>query len=327
VRLGLSQASYRWVAYPGLRIDQPEYGFRGMAHPYGSTTRGPEGLHDNVTWWLDRCDEWDLEILYLALSWFDDEAAVAANAAAMAARGIEWIGSVSGAWAVEPDEWPACRADAQRQLKLARAAGMRTTVIVNADPPGAEGQPLPNGGLRFGHFSREIPMDRQIENMIRNLGDFVSVAEEYGIRLAFENHMDYRISELVPVIQGVDSPWLGICYDFANSYSVVEDQLRAAHLAAPYTFVTHIKDMRVQSITTTGEPKFFLTPIGYGHVEVAEIFDILQEGAPDPDDLPNCASPPTLPEFDPQLWMKLSIEWLEANCARHFPSRFQSTAA
>jgi len=92
------------VAYPGLRIDQPEYGFRGMAHPYGSTTRGPEGLHDNVTWWLDRCDEWDLEILYLALSWFDDEAAVAANAAAMAARGIEWIGSVSGAWAVEPDE-------------------------------------------------------------------------------------------------------------------------------------------------------------------------------------------------------------------------------
>ena len=104
MRLGLSQASYRWVAYPGLRIDQPEYGFRGMAHPYGSTTRGPEGLHDNVTWWLDRCDEWDLEILYLALSWFDDEAAVAANAAAMAARGIEWIGSVSGAWAVEPDE-------------------------------------------------------------------------------------------------------------------------------------------------------------------------------------------------------------------------------
>ena len=327
MRLGLSQASYRWVAYPALRIDQPEYGSRGMPYPYGTTTSGPKEFDDNVSWWLDRCEEWDLEVIYLALSWFDDEAAVAAHATDMATRGIEWIGSVSGAWAAPASEWPACRADAERQLQLAGAAGMKTTVIVNADPPGAPGQPVPNGGLRFGHFSREIPMDQQIENMIRNLGEFMPVAAEHGVALAFENHMDYRISEIVQVVQGVDSPWLGICYDFANSYSVVEDQLLAAHLAAPYTLVTHIKDMRVQSITTTGEPKFFLTPIGYGHVEVAEIFDILRDGAPNPDALPNCASPPCLPEFDPQLWMKLSIGWLGENCAKHFPARFQMAPA
>ncbi|MDP6758850.1 MAG: sugar phosphate isomerase/epimerase family protein [Chloroflexota bacterium] len=326
MRLGLSQASYRWVAYPGLRIDQPEYGFRGMPFPYGSTTGGPREFDDNIGWWLDRCAEWDLEVLYLAMSWFKDEAAVVANAREMARRGIDWIGSVSGAWAVPEEEWPECRAEARRKLELAAAAGMKTTVIVNADPPGAEGQPVPNGGLRFGHFSREIAIDQQIENMIRNLGEFVAVAEECGVRLAYENHMDYRISELVEVVVGVDSPWLGICYDFANSYSVVEDQLQAAHRAAPYTLVTHVKDMRVQSITTTGEPRFFLTPIGYGDVEVAEIFEVLQQGAPDADNLPNCASPPCLPEFDPQLWMKLSVEWLGANCAGYFPRRFRTAA-
>ena len=76
---------------------------------------------------------------------------------------------------------------------------------------------MPNGGLRFGHFSREVPMDVQIDCMIRNLRDLVRVAEDLGIVLAFENHMDYRISEIVQVVEGVASSWLRINYDFANS--------------------------------------------------------------------------------------------------------------
>ena len=48
----------------------------------------------------------------------------------------------------------------------------------------------------------------QIDCMIENLRDLVRVAADLGIVLAFENHMDYRISEIVPVVQGVASPWL-----------------------------------------------------------------------------------------------------------------------
>ncbi|HJN40280.1 MAG TPA: hypothetical protein QGH28_08895, partial [Chloroflexota bacterium] len=75
MRLGLSQAAYRWVSYPGLRIDQPEYGFRGMAHPYGTVTDGPVSMDEApVEWWADRCDEWHLDSLYMATSWFTTEA-------------------------------------------------------------------------------------------------------------------------------------------------------------------------------------------------------------------------------------------------------------
>ncbi len=322
MRLGLSQAAYRWVSYPGLRIDQPEYGFRGMAQPYGTITEGPDSMDEApVAWWADRCDEWHLDSLYMATGWFRTEAQYRAAGKLLADRNIEWIGSLGMAWALEPDEWPAILDDATFALEQMQGVGVKLTAMVNSDPPGAEGQPVPNGGLRFGHFSREIPMSRQIENMARNLADLVKVAEATGIVLAFENHMDYRISEIVQVVEAVDSPWLRINYDFANGYAVVEDQVEAAHLAAPYTVMSHIKDMRVQSITTTGEPQFFHAPLGYGNVEIPEILEILQQNAPDPDSISHCIETCCLPQYDPQLWMKLSIEFLETECARYFQSR------
>ena len=207
-------------------------------------------------------------------------------------------------------------------LEWMQAGGVRTSAMVNADPPGPPGQPMPNGGLRFGHFSTETPIGVQIDRMIDNLSKLVVDAEKCGIVLAFENHMDYRISEIVQVVEGVASPWLRINYDFANSLSVVEDQVEAARLAAPYVAMAHLRDMRVQSITTTGEPRFFHAPVGHGSVEIAEIFAILQAGAPDPDAIPVCLEPPCLPDYDPQLWVRLSIEWLRRNCREYFPQYF-----
>ena len=327
MRLGLSQAAYRWVSYPGLRIDQPEYGFRGMPYPYGTTAESPEELDGMLEWMVERCDEWGLDNLYGSPGLMDSQDVAVAAGRLMAEHGVEWIGNVNGAWAVDRDEWTPVLERAERLLEWMSAAGVRTSAMTNADPPGALGQPMPNGGLRFGHFSTETPINVQLDRMIRNLSDLMPAAEKAGIVIGFENHMDYRLSEIVHVVEGVASPQLRINYDFANCYSVVEDQVDAAHMAAPYTVMTHLKDMRVQSITTTGEPQFFHAPVGYGSVEIAEIMEILQQNAPDPDYLPHCIETCCLPQYDPQLWMKLTIEWLEANCAAYFPRRFASVAA
>ena len=315
MRLGLSQASYRWVSYPGLRYDFQEYGFRGMPYPYGTTAEPPGD--DRLGWYIDRCHEWGLDSLYGQI--YEDGDA-AAQGKRLADAGIEWIGNVNGAWALGADEWPAMRDQALQRLEGHSAAGVKVASLVNSDPPGPPGQPMPNGGLRFGHFSREVPMPEQIDRMVRNLPDIVRPAETYGIVLCFENHMDYRISEIVQVVEAIDSPSLKVNYDFANSYSVAEDQVDAAHLAAPYTVMTHLKDMRVQSITTTGEPQFFHAPVGYGSVEIAEILGILQRGAPDPDNISHCIETCCMPQYDPQLWMKLTIDWLTENAVEYFPS-------
>ena len=327
MRLGLSQASYRWVAYAGLRIDQPEYGFRGMPYPYGTTTESPETLDGMLLWMVERCNEWGLDNLYTAPALMDSKAVAVEAGRLMTENGVEWIGNVNGAWAVDASEWPSVRERAERLLDWMQAGGVRTAALVNTDPPGAPGQPMPNGGLRFGHFSTETPIEVQLDQLVRNLTELVPAAEKHGIVMAFENHMDYRLSEIVHVVEAVGSPWLRINYDFANCYSVVEDQVDAAHMAAPYTVMTHLKDMRVQSITTTGEPQFFHTPVGYGSVEIADIMEILQQNAPDPGYLPHCIETCCLPQYDPQLWMKLSIEWLETHCAKYFPGRFTGAVA
>ena len=321
MRLGLSRASYRWFVPPDRRYDfheyglGPQYGFRGMAYPYGTTAEPPGG--DLLGWYIDRCHEWGLDSLNVHLL---EDGDAAAQGKRLADAGIEWIGGLDGAWALDADEWPAMRDQVLQRLEEFGAGGVRIASLVNSDPPGPPGQPMPNGGLRFGHFSREVPMPEQIDRMVRNLPDIVRQAETYGIVLCFENHMDYRISEIVQVVEAVDSPSLKVNYDFANSYSVAEDQVDAAHLAAPYTVMTHLKDMRVQSITTTGEPQFFHAPVGYGSVEIAEILGILQRGAPDPDNIAHCIETPTLPQYDPQLWMKLTIDWLTENASDYFPS-------
>jgi len=233
MRLGLSQAAYRWVSYPGLRIDQPEYGFRGLEYPYGTTTEPPAELEGALEWWIERCREWGFDNLYTAASLLDGKEAAAANGRLLAENGIEWVGSVNGAWAVDSDEWAPVHERAAMHLEWMQAGGVRTSAMVNADPPGPPGQPMPNGGLRFGHFSTETPIGVQIDRMIENLSKLVVDAEKCGIVLAFENHMDYRISEIVQVVEGVGSPWLRINYDFSNSLAVVEDQVDAANQLLP----------------------------------------------------------------------------------------------
>ncbi len=105
MRLGLSQAAYRWVSYAGLRIDQPEYGFRGLPYPYGTTTVPPAELDGSLAWWVERCDEWGLDNLYTDVSTLGSKKAAVATGRLLADHNIELIGSLSGAWAVDRDEW------------------------------------------------------------------------------------------------------------------------------------------------------------------------------------------------------------------------------
>lgn len=321
MKLGMSQACYRWTIYPQLRWDMPHYGFRGLPFPYGTTVSPPEDVHGWVDWAADKCASLGLSPLYATTDEMGDEDGAREFGKRLADRGLEFIGSGGGQFAGTPDEWKRDREKFIRQIRLSRAAGAKIVCAVNADPVSPHGQPWPNGGTYYGHFSKNCPIELQIDRMVDSFGDIVKVCEDLEMVLAFENHLDYRISEIVQVVERVDSPCLRINYDFGNSWGVVEDQVDAARLAAPYTAMTHLKDVRVQSITTTGEPAFFTAPLGYGHVEILEILEILQEGAPDSQNLPHCIEVGTLPQYDPDHWMGLSLDWLREQAGKYFEFR------
>ena len=331
MKLGLSQASYRWMCYPHMRYDTPEYRFSERRLPYFTSVDPPADLYDPVPWLLQRVAAHDLRSLYMVVGWLKDDDGARTFGAERKARELEFLAAASANLAATEDEWGDGRYDRSaranngltyrlskvnpgwtggtqfervaRSIELAALAGAKIIVVVH------EAATLHN------HFTKDPPIGEQIDRIVRNMRTLVPVAEEHGVVMAHEAHMDYRVSELIDVLEALGSPWLRHNFDFANSISVIEDPLDAARRAAQYTVMTHIKDMRIEPLTTIGEPIFYHTPIGLGDVPVHEILEVLQADAPDPDGLQNCLEIPTMPEYDAEAWVVESLRWLRSECA------------
>ncbi len=309
MKLGMSQACYRWVFYPQLRRDRPEHKSLGRPSPYLQTVQGPADGENPRDWLIERTAGHGFESLYMSSGYLGDEDDVAAFRDGMAASGLELIGGLGLTVAADADEWREANFErCVRDIRAMARAGARFAAAVNDKPDS------------LNHFTREPSIDEQIERAIANFKSLMPVCEEVGLRLAFENHLDYRISEVVRVVEGVDSPRLGINFDTGNPVAVIEDPLAAARAAAPYAINAHLKDFRIQPATGTGEPRIFWTPLGRGDAPIAEMVEILAAEAPDPTTLSACVEVAPPPEHDPAVWVQASVDWLRENCAEHFPT-------
>ena len=88
------------------------------------------------------------------------------------------------------------------------------------------------------------------EFVVGSLRELTKVAEDHGIVLALENHIDLTADEMVEVVGSLDSPWLGVCLDTGNNLRLHEDPVVVAEKLAPFARATHIKDLG----TRRGDP-------------------------------------------------------------------------
>lgn len=104
------------------------------------------------------------------------------------------------------------------------------------------------------------------------------VLKKYRLRLAVENHKDWRAQELVDILKKVDSEWIGVTLDFGNSLALLEDPMYTAHTLAPFVFSTHIKDMAVDQY----EKGFLLSevPLGQGILDLQAIARLCRQHNP-----------------------------------------------
>ncbi len=307
MKLGMSQACYRWIIYPNLRRDRPDHFRAGYPPPFIQTVTPPRIDADVEDWLVHKSGELGLEALYMVATWGDDPGRADSFKAKMAAAGIQYIGSVSLNVAADEVEW--WEGEFERVVAQIQRVKLGGGVLAAA---------VHSQSIRHNHFTRNPPIQVQIERAIHNFGSLVPACEEHGVVLAFENHLDYRLGEIVQVIEGVGSEWVGINLDTANPISVVEDPLEGARQAVRYSVNAHLKDMRVQPATGTGEPRVFWAPLGRGDVPIAEIVALLEAEAPDPANLPVCVEVAPPPDHDPEVWMRSSIDWLHATCGRYF---------
>ena len=126
--------------------------------------------------------------------------------------------------------------------------------------------------LRF----RNQPHGPQLDRLTQMFRKAVRVAEAYGIRMAVENHIDFNGQEMLALLRSVDSPFLGINFDTGNFVRLLDDPVQAMQALAPYTYATHIKDLKIQRGVPANEWYFFSSaPVGDGVVDNAKLIETL----------------------------------------------------
>ena len=95
---------------------------------------------------------------------------------------------------------------------------------------------------RYGGYISEI-----IDKGIRDLKYACKIAEKNGLYLVIEQHEVLKSSELVHIVREVNSPRLGLLFDFGNMINANEKPLAALKTKSPYIWHTHIKDVRIIS--------------------------------------------------------------------------------
>lgn len=129
-------------------------------------------------------------------------------------------------------------------------------------------------------WRKDPPLAEQLSLLSAALKRLCAVAVDYDVQIALENHADYRASDILQIIERVDSPAMRVQLDTGNPYAVAEEPLDATRLLAPYTSSTHIKDMTIRPLTDGEWVKVLGCPLGEGDVDLAGIARILSENAP-----------------------------------------------
>jgi sugar phosphate isomerase/epimerase len=128
------------------------------------------------------------------------------------------------------------------------------------------------------HIRRGVRVDDALfDRAIANIGRMVQVAEDHGVQLAMENHdaLTATGGDMVRIIEGVASPWLGANYDPSNFLGLGGDPVEDGRSIAPYILHCHLKD--VVHLRTFHYEGYEGVEMGAGVVDYAGVLRLLHE--------------------------------------------------
>ena len=157
-----------------------------------------------------------------------------------------------------------------------------------------------------GHMESQYLDDHVFERVIGNIKRIVPLAEENGVQLAVENHFGITATadDMLRLIEGVASPWLGANYDPANFVPEGVDPVAEGRRLGPYIKHTHLKDP-----IYVGAHEYFgyaWVEIGKGMVDYPGVMGVLREI-----DYQGFLSLEYESSFDPVRGTRASLEYLQ----------------
>ncbi|MDF9794882.1 sugar phosphate isomerase/epimerase [Catalinimonas alkaloidigena] len=154
----------------------------------------------------------------------------------------------------------------EQEVKTVKEAGVRVLRTVCLS------------GRRYENFPTLENFKNFKKQSVQSLQWAEPIVRKHKIRLAVENHKDWRADELVSLLKQIDSEWLGVTLDFGNSISLLEDPMEVVQRLAPYVFTTHVKDMGVREY----EDGFLLSevPLGQGILDLPKMISLCRQHNP-----------------------------------------------
>jgi sugar phosphate isomerase/epimerase len=134
-------------------------------------------------------------------------------------------------------------------------------------------------GRRYETFDSAEAFRKFAERAYQSLGLAEPIVAKHEMRLAVENHKDWRAAELIDLLKRLSSKHVGVCVDTGNSIALLEDPMEVVETYAPWAFSTHLKDMAVAEY----DEGFLLAevPLGTGFLDLKKMVRILRQARPE----------------------------------------------
>jgi 3-oxoisoapionate decarboxylase len=134
-------------------------------------------------------------------------------------------------------------------------------------------------GRRYETFHNIAEFRRFAESSTHALKIAAGVVAQHGVRLAVENHKDWRTDELLRILKQVGNDHVGICLDTGNSIALLEDPMEVVEALAPRAFTTHFKDMGLEEY----KEGFLLSevPLGTGVLDLTRVVRLVRASRPE----------------------------------------------
>ncbi len=134
-------------------------------------------------------------------------------------------------------------------------------VVRSAKEAGAESlRSVCLSGRRYETFNTLDEWNAFAADAKLRLARAVKIVEKHRFPLGLENHKDWTIDEMVPLLKSYSSEYLGTCIDFGNNMSLLDPAEDLVEALAPFVVNTHIKDMAVEEY----EDGFLLAEVALG---------------------------------------------------------------
>lgn len=134
------------------------------------------------------------------------------------------------------------------------------------------------GGRRYEVFKTADEYKAFKERAWKSLQLAAPVVARRKVRLAVENHKDYRADELAGVMKRLKSDHVGVTVDTGNNIALLDDPHGAVEALAPWAMSVHLKDMAVKE----SADGFLLSevPLGDGYLDLKRIVGELRKANP-----------------------------------------------